>query len=258
MAECFDSAIKALNDLNLTSKDGKALVPVMTAFFKAYQENLNFMLEKSKEDFVKICQQKDATISQFQNQINGLKKKVEKLEEQVDENEAYERRDTLIFSGKKVPTENDSERCEQIVQKLLEDELNYKISPSDVSISHRIGPKKNSQQRSARSIIVKFCRRESKMDVISCARRAKPTDLYINESLIPQRQTVHFALRNARRKFPAKITGCSTIDGSVYAWIKPPASGARDVRVKINTIEKLEDFCQKELDTPLAEILPRQ
>ena len=153
----------------------------------------------------KVCKEKDEQIAKLQTQVNVLNKKIEKLEDQVDENEAYERRDTLIFSGSKVPAEVQDEKCDSVVLKLLENELKYKVSPNDISVAHRLGPKKNSQQSSTRSIIAKFCRRDAKTDIVSCARRAKPTGLFINESLIPQRHTVYYALRQAMRKLPNKV-----------------------------------------------------
>ena len=254
--DLMEKELKALSDLPMSSKDGKTLLPFLVSFFQSFQDRNEFVLNETKEEFLKVCKEKDEQIVKLQTQVNVLNKKIEKLEDQVDENEAYERRDTLIFSGSKVPAEVQDEKCDSVVLKLLENELKYKVSPNDISVAHRLGPKKNSQQSSTRSIIAKFCRRDAKTDIVSCARRAKPTGLFINESLIPQRQTVYYALRQAKRKLPNKVSGCTTIDGSVFVWIKPPAAGARDVRVKINTIAKLEDLCEKEFSCSMADLIP--
>ena len=82
------------------------------------------------------------------------------------------------------------------------------------------------------------------------ARRTKPTDIFINESLTPQRHEIYQGLRRAKREFPDKINGCSTIDGSIYVWVKSP--GARDLRLSMNNFERFKNFCEEKFQKPAS------
>ena len=125
-------------------------------------------------------------------------------------------------------------------------------------MAHRLGPKPTSGI-DRRSIIVKFVRRSLKDEILKTARKKKAQDLYINESLTPTRQSITHAIRNARREFPEKVSGYTTIDGSIYVWIKPPnptAPGARDSRMEVSTLAKLDKFCQKNFSFPSERFMP--
>ena len=90
---------------------------------------------------------------------------------------------------------------------------------------------------------------------MKAARTVKPDRLYINESLTPLRRTIHYVLRKARKKFPAKISGVITADGKVIVYVKPARPNlrnTRDTKFSLNTREKLEKFCNEILSTPLA------
>lgn len=176
------------------------------------------------------------------------------MEEKIDDADAYERRDTVIVSGKAVPTVTDGESCLQIVSDLLKNELKLIVPATDISTAHRLGKRPATQQPDNRSIIVKLCRRDLKKDILDACRQLKP-EMYVNESLTPTRNTIMYVLRKAKRKCPDKISGCISIDGRVCVFVKPPnpdAPGARNSRMFVNTPHKLELFCHDILETPLA------
>ena len=132
--------------------------------------------------------------------------------------------------------------------------------PAEISIAHRLGSKPTSGT-DKRSIIARFCRRKSKYDVLNAARKNKPTDLYVAESLTPTKQKITQALHKAKKMFPAKISGYTTIDGTVYAWIAPPnpsAPGAQNSRVKVNNMDRLEKLFQDILNLPVAHFLHKR
>ena len=132
------------------------------------------------------------------------------------------------------------------------------VMPTDISIAHRLGPKPvNGTDR--RNIIARFCRRSLKYKVLNKARQAKPENFYISESLTPTRQTITRVVRKAKTEFPAIVSGYNTVDGSIYVWVKPPnpdAPNARNSRTLINTMEKLEEFCQRNFQLSVAHFLP--
>ena len=108
-----------------------------------------------------------------------------------------------------------------------------------------------------RKIMVKLCRRERKYDLITACKQTKPPNLFINENLIPTRNNILFSLRRAKKKFPNIVAACSSHDGKVYAWIKPPnpdAPSARNSKIFINTQDQLEDFCRKCLKVQIEEL----
>ena len=253
-----DNNLKSIMDLQMTSKDGKALVPALVNFLNGFQTTVTKILTDMKEEFVNMGKAKDEEILSLRNEVKSLRKDFFKLEEKIEENEAYERRDTLIFSGKKLPVVQNGENCSQVVCKLLADNASMVVSSTDMSVAHRLGPKPNNQTPDTRPIIVKFCRRETKVNILSSVRRAKPANLFANESLTPTRQKIAMALRKAKRVCPSIVSGSTTIDGSIYVWTKPAnpnAHGARDTKMKINTFARLEDFCTGVLHKPITDFL---
>ena len=57
------------------------------------------------------------------------------------------------------------------------------IKSGDISVVHRMGKKTGTNGEDKRSIIVKFCRRQTKVDVIKASRTMKVPGLYVKESL---------------------------------------------------------------------------
>ena len=252
--EDFPDFRNLLDDVQPTSKDGKSLKTAFMSFLEDFPKQLLEMFQSMKEDNLA----KDQKISSLETTVADLTRRVSKLEENVDDQEAYERRDTLVISGKKLPQVSQDENCPLLVQKIVSENLGLVISPQDISVSHRIGAPARTQRPDQRKIIVKFCRRDTKSEVLRAARRVKPSDIYLNESLTPQRQIILSGLRKAKRDLPNIVSGATSIEGSVYAWVKPPnpnAQGARDLKVKINTMTKFEDFCSKTLRTPASQLM---
>ena len=121
-----------------------------------------------------------------------------------------------------------------------------------------MGKKPISQGPDKRQIIAKLCRRDLKPDIFHACKTIKPKDLFINEHLTPVRKTILYVLRSAKRRYGDLISGCNSIEGRVYVWLKPPhpnAPGAHDTRMLINNRDKLEKFCHEVLNTQLSEFI---
>ena len=244
---------KNLSDLQLKSADGKSIVPAIIQTLQVMQTQFTNLVNGMKTSFEEVCRLKDEEFSKLSSEVTSLKEQIVKLEEKIDENDQYERRDTLIISGPNLPLVTADENCAEIVRKIAQDKLQYILAPTDISVAHRLGPKPTSQRPDKRKIIVKFCRRNTKVDLLGAARRMKPENIFINESLTPQRQTILFALRRAKKECPRVISGSSTSDGRVYVWVKPQDSmnNSRDTRLLVNSLTKLEEFCQQTLGKPM-------
>ena len=244
-----------LTDLNVTSKDGKCLVPALVNLFESFQTMFKDMFEKLRTDFARLVSAQDEKVVKLQGEISVLSKKISTLEDKIEESESYERRDILILSGKNLPTYQPGENCLGLIPNIFKNQMNLSISPNDISAAYRVGPKPKNQVPDQRSIAVKFCRREVKKTALLAARRTKPADLFVNESLTSQRREIFFCVRKAKREFPDKISGCATIDGSVFLWIKSAVPGARDLRLNMNNPEKFKVFCENNLQKPVSYFL---
>ena len=239
----------------------KNIIPAICEVFKSFQFNLNNIVENMQKDFVSVVEQQDAKINELRAEITVMKKQISSLEEKIDDNEAYERRDSLVLSGNAIPPCNNNEDCMEVVKEVVSKHLRYIIQPTDISVVHRLGKKPISQKPDRRNIIIKFCRRNTKMDLLAAARKMKPQDVFLNESLTPQRQNISYALRKAKREFPSIISGTSTIDGRVFVWVKPPnpeLPGARDSRMSINCYSSLENFCKNFLRKSMNHFIIRK
>ena len=248
----FDENI--LSDYNPKSKDGKDLIPILSSLLESFQYNFNMKFDDMQNKFFDQLKERDAKVMTLENEITGLKNDIQKLEDKIEENESYERRDTVILSGSKLPAYTSIENTPILVRDLLKKNLDVNIATDEISTAHRLGGK----SPGGTSIIVKFCRRNTKNDLISASRTAKPTDFFINECLTPQRQTISYVLRRAKREFPNLISGSNSFDGKVYVWVKPPnpnAPGAKDLRHAINNHARLLDFCNKTLEKPLSHFI---
>ena len=109
---------------------------------------------------------------------------------------------------------------------------------------------------------MKLCRSDTKREILMAKRNFsdRSSSLFINESLTPRRRTILFALRQMKRAHPTLVTGCSSIDGRIYAYTKPdpisdPNSRPRNIRHLVNTHEKLVEFCRHFVMKPLDTFL---
>ena len=216
-------------------------------------------MKKLKLEFLEQLHLKTIQIEELSHTVKALKDRVSKLEERVEDSEAYERKDTLIISGANIPPVIPGENCVSLVCDLFKSSLKLNVQPTDISTAHRVGKKPLNQQVDRRNIILKLCRRDVKADILHACRQLKPK-FYVNESLTPTRNSIMYVLRCARKKPQSKVIGCSSIGGRVFAWIKSP-NGAqmdnRNRRVPINTRSELETFCIDVLEEPLSNYIER-
>ena len=203
-------------------------------------------LSTAVKEFKKQLAERDSIIDTLKSEVNVLKIKVMSLDNKKDDGEVNERRSTVIVSGSALPSAVEGEDCAEIVAGLVKEKINLVISPSAISGAHRLGKKTVNQTADNRSIIMKLGRSELKGDLIKACKRVKPPNLFINENLTRVRSTALFGLRQARKKFPDKIAGCGSYDGSVFLLAKPPnpsAPNAKNSKVIVNTREKFCDIC---------------
>ena len=171
-----------------------------------------------------------------------------------DDADQYSRKDSLILSGPALPTFNDDEKTSEVVQKLLKDHLNVTVTDHDISITHRLGPLRNSAP-GKRNIYVKLVRRDTKKHIISACKMKKNGQLYANESLTPLRRKLFNALRKMKKDVPTLVKGCSTLDGKVFAFTAPINGNTKDQRHLISDWDGLKDFCRQFVKQPIDNFL---
>ena len=231
---------KADIDVSKLSPEGKELFSCITAFFE------------------RIMKDKDLKISRLEEEVSQLKEKTNELENELDENAAYMRRETLVMSGApSVSAQN--ENCKSMVIELLKQHVKLKIDSTDISVAHRVGAKPN-QGPDKRNIVFKLCRRELKYDILSACRQQRPP-FYINESLTPTRAKILYALRQLKRKFPLRLRYLRTTDGTVYAFLAPTGSSttgphpiSRLRRVTVNSRKQLDVFLEAKFNVTLDDL----
>ena len=247
--------LSVLTDLQPTTKDCKSLIPALVSFLQNFQQKFESSFSEMKSELLSGISQRDRKISELESDVDLLKKKVTWLEESLEEGQAYERRDVLIFSGKTLPPGSKDENCLQTVRNLTRQHLNYSLPENEISITHRLGAN-NSENK--RSIIVKFCRRSTKTDILAAARKKKAPNFFANECLNPTQRTIGYVLRKAKCKFPDIISGSTTFDGIHNVWIRPPnpdAAGAQNGKQTITSLDRFETFCMRVLNKPVSHFI---
>ena len=212
-------------------------------------------LGQLREELIKTITERNEEIAGLRKEVTSLRRMVSKLECRVDDADAYERRDTLIFSGEGIPECKEAENTVAVVCGLVREKLKISMSSSDISTSHRLGKKPISQKPDRRKIVVKLCRRDLKRDLLYACRQVRP-NFYVNENLTPIRNTIMFALRKMKHLHRDVVDGVSTMDGRVFAWIKPEDSaGSSNIKVPVNTYTELKEFTQKYFSEDLERYL---
>ena len=232
--------------------ESEKIISTLRTEFQKIRDELMEKMESMELSFQTQLAQKDQEISKIRQDNASLRKSVTLLEEKLDDSDAYERRDCIVLSGDGLPAAENGENCLQVACQLVKDKLRVNLQPSDISTAHRLGRKPATQGPDRRKIIIKLCRRDLKRDILDACKQLKP-GFFANESLTPTRNTIIFALRRMKRSSEdSPVKGTATIDGRVFVWIK--SSGAsRDLRLSVNSRQKLEEFSLKYMKKPLSD-----
>lgn len=243
-----------IKDVKPISNDGKNIIAPFLELFSAFLSHLDEKFDEHQQSMATTCRAKDEKIEELEAVVTSQRSIISKLEDKLEDQCQYSRRESLVFSGQNVPAAVENEDCIKIACDLVTSKIdpNIQVTPNEISIAHRLG-KKPTNGTDKRSIIVRFCRRKIKYDILNKAKQTKPLDIFVSESLTPTKQQIVRTIRNVKAKHPETISGYSTSDGTIYMWIKPPnpnAPGAKNSRMTINSMEKLDKFCREKFRQP--------
>ena len=221
-----DSEIEEQINNDLTDEQQK--------FYEIFERRL----EKTVDGLIQKLTAKDEMIDTLRAELGLPKRKVIDLENTVEDTEAYERRDTIVVSGSDLPLVTEGDDSSEIFTDLVKNKIG--IVKTNISVAHRLGPKPTTQTPDKRNLIVKFCRREDKHDVMKAWKTVRPRNLFTRN-----RSTLMCGLRHKR--FPDKVAGCGSFDGKVDVWLKPPnpdSPRARNTKTMVNTRDKFSELCE--------------
>ena len=76
-------------------------------------------------------------------------------------------------------------------------------------------------------------------------------------SLTPIRNSILYGLRQTKKKHPSRISGCGSIDGRIFAWVRPASrdSGNKDSMIFINTKLKFDLMCKDILNCESSDLV---
>ena len=145
---------------------------------------------------------------ELQNQNLALRNELEEVKKSVKEQgsafrdlEQYGRRDNIkVYNLAERRNGNRGETAEETaraVADMIARDLNYRVSPSDISIAHRLGTKEPGKER---SVIVRFVSRTVRNEVVRRRRALKGKRVVIADDLSPFFQGVFSSLREIMGK----------------------------------------------------------
>ena len=105
------------------------------------------MFSNFRDEFLKILAENDLKIATFELVFCSIAQYFFKTRKKIDENGAYERRDTLVLSCSCIPFPNNVESYPQLVCDLTKIHLQVNISPTDISVIHREQRSKKTRKR---------------------------------------------------------------------------------------------------------------
>ena len=235
----------------MTSRADKQILTTIREEFSAFSRLLKEEFKEFRQGVNEKLEEAFSTIRKLEEENKDLRNIVNRLEEKIDDGDAYERRDCVVFNGDALPVAENGENTVLVASELIKNTLKINIKPEEISTAHRMGKKPVNQAPDRRKVIIKLCRRDLKKDILFACKNIKP-GFYANESLTPIRNTILFGLRNMRKDPTASaiVKGASSYDGRVFAWVKSTNS-TRDTRISINTRVKFEEFACKYVQMPV-------
>ena len=238
------SGMQRSSDMN-SSEESERIIAVITAQLQEMRTEMGNM----RKDFLDTISQNKAEIKGLKNDVNLLKSRLTKVEEKLGDAEAELKLNNAIFSGDDIPVRTIGEDCKEIIRELVTNKLRKVIASSDIESAFRVGkPKTDSTNQITANrrcpILVKFRSPETKRSILESCRAIKPK-FYVNDDLPPVKQTIMYVLRLTKKKFPGIVSGCSSSNGHIYAWVKPENSSetTRNRKIMVNTLDKLTMFC---------------
>ena len=204
----LDSQMREIHALSQENKESNIKGECHLA---GVSESISLMNEKFEDinkkfdNYEKERKEKEKEIKDLKEKVLILSNEKKDLEQIIDKQEQYSRRNCILIHGVK---EEQNEDTDNVVVKLIKDNLEEDIDLTELDRSHRIGKKKSNGK--ARPIIVKFARYNVRRKVFYNKKKLKGKNISINESLTKFRME---KLQEARELYDRKSVW--TYDGHI-------------------------------------------
>jgi len=237
-------------------------MPPKTNLMEAMNVKLDQLFEEVssfKKEFREILASKDRQISDLKIHVSNMNDRITKLEDRIADGDSKMRENNVILSGQDLPESRNGESCVEVVRSLFQQKLNLVVPTADIVSAERIGK----QNATKKNILIKMKNLSGKLNIIKSCKSVKPS-FYANDDLPAEKQTILYVVRQAKKKFPEKISGCSSNGGRLFAYMKPeiqnPSVSAdavsnRNRRVQVSNLTKLKAFCNNELGSGLENFI---
>ena len=170
------------------------------------QDALIMELQTSNND-------KSKELTALKQQVNRLNYNLEALDQKLDAQEQYSRRNCVRLFG---CPEKSGENTYITVLKVASEHLHMDLKLEDIERSHRVGKRKEHPDRqNPRGIIVKFKSYRKRQEFISKRRQLKGQKISIVEDLTSRNQKL---LNETRTNI--KVDKAWSKDGRIYALLK--------------------------------------
>jgi DNA repair exonuclease SbcCD ATPase subunit len=230
MAKIF----RQLTDLNarmstmISKEDGSLRSIIKEVFSQMKDEFLNsvshridvlegklFEKESENDRLQREVKKLERELENQKDENEKLKSEMIKSDDNVNEKmnrlEQYSRINNIRIDG--IPEDKEESRfhTENKVLKYLNQSMpTLKLRINDIEIAHRLGKSKNGKPR---QIIVQFCSRNTKTDILSRKKQLKGTGIFVNEDLTQLNMMV---LACVRKKQPDEVESVWTINGNIF------------------------------------------
>lgn len=121
-------------------------------------------------------------INNLEKEVKNLQTEIEEIREEKENMEQYSRRNNLRIFGVQ---EKETENTQEIVVKLIEEKLKYKINPEEIESCHRVSTKSTNKSR---PILLKLTTNKTKNDIYYKKKALKGTKITIREDLTSHRK----------------------------------------------------------------------
>jgi hypothetical protein len=111
------------------STEADRIISAIREDFKAVEATMMEEVRLLKEEFLGQLPARPNEVRSLREELGVLRETVAKLEDRVDDSDAYERRDTLVISGPGLPQVTATEVCSTLVCSLIKEKLKVKSSP---------------------------------------------------------------------------------------------------------------------------------
>ena len=205
--------------------------PTTEAVSESWGEDFDRLSSEGKiisakiDTFLEQLNRRDDQLEQLRRENQELKSKVQIIEQRLDHPETVNRSNNFVLSGSSLESISSDIPARGVID-LLRNKIQYELAQDNIISAYKLGSRSLAQSKESRKLMVKL-RDGVKPDIVTACKRAKPAGLYANDDLTPLRANILYKLRQAKKKSNDMIVSCGSLNGQVFAYLRPPNPSAK-------------------------------